>query len=381
MERRGRFDHEFFSFQRSESVAPCSQRWDDRARSEKPSMSRRGIAIAFVLLTARTGLAETETIRVSYDAPELCPAESEFESEMRARTAKVAFGEDGRAFDVSVETGESGFVGRLAITEPDGTRNDQSLDGADCTEVVSGLALIAALAVDPEASTVPRTELFVPAEKPPPTEPPPPPRAPPKPARAMPPSLPAAPVPAHPLHIETGIGLVAVSGPAPELLIAGRVEIELSTRLDPFESSDQPRRAWSANRHHRSRERSHSVSVALGTARGVSPRPRRNLSLARMPARGRRRAPRRRTRQRIHFGPSHAFLRRSRHRSPLWAVNPSLLLRYRVGRAFQSDPRPLRFRGSESSDPRRSRSELFRRIPCRGEAPVINSRSSFHQRH
>jgi hypothetical protein len=56
---------------------------------------------------------------------------------------------------VSITTTGPPFVGRLLIRDPDGAEGSRTVRGATCDEVVEALALFAALAVDPLASTSP----------------------------------------------------------------------------------------------------------------------------------------------------------------------------------------------------------------------------------
>ncbi len=195
---------------------------------------RLGAAVcAILLLLAQRAGAEEERVALDYHAPDECPGKAAFESEVRARTAKVKFGAEGRRFRVVVDRGESGGAGTLSIREGDAAPSERTLSGAACDEVVSALALVAALAVDPLASTAPRSELVLPAEPEPEPEPAPapkpepakapvervssPPRPSPKPARA----------PAEPTQFRAGLRADLVSGPAPKPLLAGGFELFL----------------------------------------------------------------------------------------------------------------------------------------------------------
>ena len=186
-------------------------------------------------LSAMTGaaLAEVETIRLSYGAPpDACPARADFEAELHARTAKASFGSEGRLFEVVIEAGEAGYVGTLAIREPDASGAERRIEGADCGEVASALALIAALAIDPDARTAPRAELeLLPVPSAETVEPAPAPSAAPAPASAPV----TAPTPPRP-SLETdaarwglgiGLGAAALAGPAPKVLFAFGPEAEL----------------------------------------------------------------------------------------------------------------------------------------------------------
>jgi hypothetical protein len=126
---------------------------------------RAGLALASS--AAATGLAKgasaqhepTEPIRVEYRAPASCPDADSFTARMRARTDRprpAAAGEAARTFVVSITTTGPSFAGRLLIRDPDGAEGSRTVRGATCDEVVEALALFAALAVDPLASTSPR---------------------------------------------------------------------------------------------------------------------------------------------------------------------------------------------------------------------------------
>jgi hypothetical protein len=155
---------------------------------------------AAVALAPAPAAAEdaAEPIRVAFHASEGCPDEAAFTGEITARTAKARParpGEAARTFTVDVEVSARRVRGTLAIEEPHGESAAREIAGDTCAEVVSALALIAALAIDPKASTAPKPP--PPPPRPPehlPPPPPPPPYAP----------LPwwgpvATPLPAHPV--------------------------------------------------------------------------------------------------------------------------------------------------------------------------------------
>ena len=101
----------------------------------------------------------TEPIRVEYRAPASCPDADSFTASMRARTDRprpAVPGEAARTFVVSITTTGPSFAGRLLIRDPDGAEGSRTVRGETCDEVVEALALFAALAVDPLASTSPR---------------------------------------------------------------------------------------------------------------------------------------------------------------------------------------------------------------------------------
>src|SRR5262245_6869579 len=99
---------------------------------------------------------EREPVRVSYRAPAGCPSEERFWGEIAARTDRVrkAQGvEPARSFSVVVDAGPSGSRGVLESTDVSGATTRREVTGEDCPEVVSALALIAALTVDTQART------------------------------------------------------------------------------------------------------------------------------------------------------------------------------------------------------------------------------------
>src|SRR5262249_2577623 len=107
---------------------------------------------------ARAEPAGAMPFRVHYDAPQACPDVSEFERQILARTTlarEAGAAEEAHVFSVTIrsEAGES--RGQLKIDEPEGATSTRSFADARCEEVVGSLALIAALTLDPDASTKP----------------------------------------------------------------------------------------------------------------------------------------------------------------------------------------------------------------------------------
>jgi hypothetical protein len=127
---------------------------------------RRGIAalvqlsLAFAVAPAS---ADVEGIRLTYSGADLdCPDEGRFFQAVTARTdlvRRAAEGEPARAFVVSITRDASGIRGALSITGLDGSVSKREVTGESCNEVVSALALITALAIDPLASTAPESSV------------------------------------------------------------------------------------------------------------------------------------------------------------------------------------------------------------------------------
>jgi len=98
--------------------------------------------------------AEAEGVRVSYSAPAGCSSRAAFVREVSLRTARirvVADSEPGASFVVELTDRTTAIAGQLRWIERDGAETARAVSGATCEEVVSALALIAAVLVDPES--------------------------------------------------------------------------------------------------------------------------------------------------------------------------------------------------------------------------------------
>jgi hypothetical protein len=134
--------------------------------------------------------------RIEYHAPPNCPPASEFEKRLRARAPRVrlvASGSAPRTLYVEIVRRADGMAGTLRVG--DGADRRRNLKAARCEDTVDGLALVAAVALDPEGPSGP-----APPDEPPPAptpaapspEPPanpPPPRPEPAPSPNSPPSV------------------------------------------------------------------------------------------------------------------------------------------------------------------------------------------------
>ena len=111
---------------------------------------------------------------VSLTGPKNCPDRGEFISEIQRRSriaVPVGPGQQPEVVaNVTLAQDGAGFRGHLELTT--GTKfKERKLKSDTCAEVVSALALVTALAIDPNAETRPIASL--PAPQPPPTDPPP----------------------------------------------------------------------------------------------------------------------------------------------------------------------------------------------------------------
>ncbi len=105
-----------------------------------------------------------EVVELRYSAPPGCPTRDAAVGLIRERTPAVRF-EAGarRVFALRVTAGEHGYTGELVV---DATA-DKQLTARRCDDLVTALALVVALAIDPSAAA--------PREEPPPEAPEPPP--------------------------------------------------------------------------------------------------------------------------------------------------------------------------------------------------------------
>ncbi len=147
------------------------------------------LAIGLSLATASASAQASLAFRVESRTEATCPAADQFARQLRARTPLVrpAF-PDEPALDLQIEISASGpgLVGRLTLREPSRATTVREVPGASCSEIVNALALIAAVLIDPGASS----ELGDgSAEDPPPPAAQPPPRP-----------IPAEPAPVRPLE-------------------------------------------------------------------------------------------------------------------------------------------------------------------------------------
>lgn len=152
----------------------------------RPALFVLALALAPSLSPAVALAQDAEPIAVDYQVPGTCPSSDWFLGEVRGRTPRArpaSTGERARVLVVRIEGTTGGYVGRLSIDDAGTRSTPRELRGATCSEVASALALVGALAVDPQASTAPR---------PAPPEPEPPPAPPPTPPASAPASASAS---------------------------------------------------------------------------------------------------------------------------------------------------------------------------------------------
>ncbi|NUO53197.1 MAG: hypothetical protein HOV80_30485 [Polyangiaceae bacterium] len=120
-----------------------------------PSLFVLGVGLAAALSAERADAAE-RTFTVEYKAAKGCPSRETFVDEIKRRTAVARLAGPGEQPEVSMrvklDVKRRKATGRLDMTIGT-TATQRDLEDPSCAEVVSALALLAALAIDPLAET------------------------------------------------------------------------------------------------------------------------------------------------------------------------------------------------------------------------------------
>ena len=102
--------------------------------------------------------AATEPIRIIYSAPPSCPDDAFFFGQIRARTNRVRRDDDvvgARQVMVTVTASPTGVRGHLELRAANSETSVREVSGRQCEQVVSALAFVAAMGIDPQASLLP----------------------------------------------------------------------------------------------------------------------------------------------------------------------------------------------------------------------------------
>ena len=177
----------------------------------------RGTALAILLAGGVAQGAETTPVRLRYTAPAECPDRQGFFEQVSARTklARLAHAsETATTLLVRIKHVRGGSGGTLEISAPPGRAAQREVKAASCEQVVAALALMTALAIDPDASTEPVSKRPRPAPKPKPES---------RPQRRTPKERPASAL----TRWKGGVSLELLGGIAPELVPAVRPFVEI----------------------------------------------------------------------------------------------------------------------------------------------------------
>jgi len=240
-------------------------------------MFARFVALLAWLGVCATALAAPDSPKVGLhlhvEASAGCPDQAAFLAELRGRGVVIREapeGESAATMQVELSTARDGAIGRLTFRPREGPLEGEALhrevSGTDCGSVAEGLALIAAVILNPAGPTVDLQPAPSAVPQPPPSAVPrPPPSAVPQPEAvgtrpasatapgaaplpAAPPSAPAA-QPNERLHLALGAELTLASGvgPDPAVIPGGFVDVDLpaplarwSTRLSAGRALSRP---------------------------------------------------------------------------------------------------------------------------------------------
>jgi hypothetical protein len=118
----------------------------------------RWLSTVALVSAARVAAAQPsaqEPIRIEDQSEASCTDPARFHARVVARTSRARLarpGEVSRVFVVQTARRGDAVSGRLTIRDPDGRETYRDIRGRDCAEVVDGLSLVAALAVEPAAA-------------------------------------------------------------------------------------------------------------------------------------------------------------------------------------------------------------------------------------
>jgi hypothetical protein len=144
-----------------------------------------------------------------------CGSEPELAAAIASRSERiriVAREAATRALRIELKEVGGGLVATLSLTQPSGRRSQRTLKAANCAEALDAAALVAAVSLDPTASSAPAESVSAvpPAVTPAPAERSCPPCAEPAPPRE--------PAPADGLVVSVALWFEALSGPAPAVM-------------------------------------------------------------------------------------------------------------------------------------------------------------------
>jgi hypothetical protein len=197
-----------------------------------------------LLLGARELFAQAtdqapDLVRASleFTAPAGCGSPADLVGRITRRSERIRFEpgpEKSRKLAVAIAPEGQALVARLELEQVSGRGSSRTLRASTCDEALEAVALVAAVSLDPTASTAPERELLPSPATPPPVTPPPA-EAP----GAEPESAPSVP-PAEALVAGVSATIVGQAswGPAPSFLpgigLALAVELETGTLFSPL---------------------------------------------------------------------------------------------------------------------------------------------------
>ena len=171
---------------------------------------------------------EEEPIIIAYRAPAECPTQQAFLDQLRRRGIRAPIAAPGaraRTFDIDV-TIDARAHGRLTVLGTDGERVTRLVEGKSCDELVSGLAVMTAVAISPNATLEPPSD--APPPPPAPSPLPEPPRPPPRPRPPLVASSRAPEARASRLGVSLGLRAFSAFAVAPDPIVGAGVFVGLA---------------------------------------------------------------------------------------------------------------------------------------------------------
>lgn len=120
-----------------------------------PLVASAGFGASLFVAAAHAHPSPAEAIAISYRAEGTCPREEQFVASARrytTRFSRVDARHDVRRFEVRLDPKGADYAGTLVVTAPDGAASAREIVGPDCAAVARALAVIVALAIDPDAN-------------------------------------------------------------------------------------------------------------------------------------------------------------------------------------------------------------------------------------
>lgn len=116
------------------------------------------ILLLILCVAGRVRADDQVPLSLRYTAPPACPSAERFLGEVAARTSRYRAAlptESATILTVVIKEVKGGDRGTFELGTGHGTTSARHVAAADCEQVVSALALMTALAIDPNASTAP----------------------------------------------------------------------------------------------------------------------------------------------------------------------------------------------------------------------------------
>jgi hypothetical protein len=210
------------------------------------------VLAALCRATTASADAEPEPIRLHYTAPAGCPTREAFVGRLKTRTTKfreALEGEVARVFTVELASTGDAAKGRLTVGATDGSSATREVRAATCEQVEAALALVVAVAIDPQALLDPAPPNEPEPRPPTPAAPAPPPASPASAEITRPPEGSRPVADRRPYHLAMGLRWDEMSGITPLLRPVLRPFVEWGMGGRTVAPSFRLSFAWTRNAH------------------------------------------------------------------------------------------------------------------------------------